>query len=177
MADQDSLTRRKLIQLTAAATVAGVAVPSGLASEPAPKFFTKDEFAIVDELSELIIPTDEHSPGARAAQVAAYIDGRLAETFEDEPKKRWREGLARINSLSTEMHGQPFMQATPEQRLALLTRIAKNEEKPETPEDHFFQELKGRTARAYYTSKVGIHQDLEYKGNVLLQEFVGYEAK
>jgi hypothetical protein len=177
MADQDSLTRRELIQLTAAAAVAGVAVPSGLASEPAPKFFTKDEFAIVDELSELIIPTDEHSPGARAAQVAAYIDGRLAESFEDEPKKRWREGLERINSLSTEMHGQPFMQATPEQRLALLTRIAKNEEKPETPEDHFFQELKGRTARAYYTSKVGIHQDLEYKGNVLLPEFVGYEAK
>ena len=37
--------------------------------------------------------------------------------------------------------------------------------------------LKGRTARAYYTSKVGIHQDLEYKGNVLLPEFVGYEVK
>lgn len=177
MADQDNLTRRELIQLTAAAAVAGAAVPSGLASEPALKFFTKDEFAMVDELSELIIPTDEHSPGARAAQVAAYIDGRLAESFEDEPKKRWREGLARINSLSAEMHGQPFMQATPVQRLALLTRIAKNEEKPETPEDHFFQELKGRTARAYYTSKVGIHQDMEYKGNVLLPEFVGYEAK
>jgi hypothetical protein len=177
MADQDHPTRRELIQLTAATAIAGATASSGLASEPAPKFFTKDEFAIVDELSELIIPTDDHSPGARAAQVAAYIDGRLAESFEDEPKKRWREGLARINSLSTEMHGQPFMQSTPEQRLALLTRIAKNEEKPETPEDHFFQELKGRTARAYYTSKVGIHQDIEYKGNVLLQEFVGYEAK
>jgi hypothetical protein len=177
MADQDNLTRRELIQLTAAAAVAGAAVPSGLASEPAPKFFTKDEFAIVDELSELIIPTDEHSPGARTAQVAAYIDGRLAESFQDEPKKCWREGLARINSLSAEMHGQPFMHATPEQRLALLTRIAKNEAKPETPEDHFFQELKGRTARAYYTSKVGIHQDIEYKGNVLLPEFVGYEVK
>jgi len=177
MADQDNLTRRDLIQLTAATAIAGATVSSGLASEPAPKFFTKDEFAIVDELSELIIPTDDHSPGARAAQVAAYIDGRLAESFEDEPKRRWREGLARINSLSGEMHGRPFMEATPEQRVALLTRIAKNEEKPETPEEHFFQELKGRTARAYYTSKIGIHQDMEYKGNVLLPEFVGYEVK
>jgi len=176
MADQDNLTRRELIQLTAATAIAG-AVPSGLASEPALKFFTKDEFAMVDELSELIIPTDEHSPGARAAQVAAYIDGRLAESFEDEPKKRWREGLARINSLSGEMHGRPFMQATSEQRVALLTRIAKNEEKPEAPEEHFFQELKGRTAHAYYTSKTGIHQEMEYKGNVLLPEFVGYEVK
>ena len=177
MADQDNLTRRELIQLTAAASVAGAMVSPGLASEPAPKFFSKDEFAIVDELCELIIPADEHSPGARAAQVAAYIDGRLAEAFEDEPKRRWHQGLDRINSLSGEMHGRPFMQATPEQRLALLTRIAKNEEKPETPEEHFFQELKGRTARAYYTSKIGIHQEMEYKGNVLLQEFVGYEVK
>ncbi len=177
MADQDNLTRRELIQLTTAAAIAGAAVTSGLANEPAPKFFTKDEFAMVDELSELIIPTDDHSPGARAAQVAAYIDGRLAESFEEEPKRRWREGLARINSLSEEMHGRHLMQATAEQRLALLTRIARNEEKPDTPEEHFFQELKGRTARAYYTSKVGIHQDMEYKGNVLLPEFVGYEVK
>jgi hypothetical protein len=177
MADQDNLTRRELIQLTTAAAIAGAAVPSGLANEPAPKFFTKDEFAMVDQLSELIIPTDDHSPGARAAQVAAYIDGRLAESFEEEPKKRWREGLGRINSLSREMHGHPFMEATPEQRVTLLTRIAKNEEKPEAPEEHFFQELKGRTAHAYYTSQVGIHEDIEYKGNVLLPEFVGYEAK
>jgi hypothetical protein len=177
MADQDNLTRRELIQLTAAMAVAGATVPPGLASEQALKFFTTDEFAMVDELSELIVPTDDHSPGARAAQVAAYIDGRLAESFEDEPKRLWREGLGRINSLSGEMHGRPFMQATPEQRLALLTRIAKNEEKPETPEEHFFQELKGHIARAYYTSKTGIHQEMEYKGNVLLQEFVGYEAK
>ena len=178
MADQDNVSRRELIQLTAAAAVAGATVPaSALASEPVPKFFSKEEFAMVDELSELIVPTDAHSPGARAAQVAAYIDGRLAGSFEDEPKRRWHEGLGRINSLSQEMHGQPFMQSTPEQRMALLTRIAKNEEKAETPEEHFFQELKGRTARAYYTSKIGIHQEMEYKGNVLLQEFVGYEVK
>jgi len=176
MADQDSLSRRELIQLTAAAAIAGAAVESGLANEPSLKFFSKDEFAIVDELSELVIPADEHSPGARAAQVAAYIDSRLAESFEQQPKRRWQEGLARINAISEEMHGRPFMQATPEQRLALLTRVAKHEEKPETLEEHFFQELKSRTAHAYYTSKIGIHQEMEYKGNVMLQEFVGYEV-
>ncbi len=177
MADQDNFTRRELIQLTAAAAIAGSAAPAGFANEQAPKFFSKDEFAMVDELTELIIPNDEHSPGARAAQVAVYLDGRLAESFEDEPKYHWREGLSRINALSQAMHGRAFMQATPEQRMALLTRIASNEEKPETPEEHFFRELKGSTAHAYYTSKIGIHQEMEYKGNVLLQEFTGYEVK
>ena len=37
-------------------------------------FFTPEELALVDELSEMIIPADAHSPGARAARVAAYID-------------------------------------------------------------------------------------------------------
>ena len=46
------------------------------------RFFTRQELALVDELSEMIIPTDDHSPGARAAKVAAYIDARLAEAFD-----------------------------------------------------------------------------------------------
>jgi hypothetical protein len=29
------------------------------------------------------------------------------------------------------------------------------------------------TVRGYYTSKIGIHDDLEYKGNRILMEFVG----
>jgi hypothetical protein len=177
MADQDNLTRRELIQVSAAAAVAAAIVRPVLAIEDTPKFFTKEEFAMVDELSELIIPSDDHSPGARAAQVAAYIDARLAESFENEPKQIWRDGLSRINGLSQEMSGTSFMEATPKQRVALLTRIAKNEEKPETQEELFFRELKSRTARAYYTSKIGIHQELEYKGNVPIQEFAGFEVK
>src|SRR6185295_17377487 len=65
MPDQDSLTRRELIQITAV-SMAG-ALP-GQASGETAKFFTKDEFVLVDELTELIIPADEHSPGARAAE-------------------------------------------------------------------------------------------------------------
>jgi hypothetical protein len=158
------MTRRELVQITAAAAVAGA---------PAPKFFSKEEFAMVDELSELIIPADDHSPGARAALVASYIDGRLAESVEDGPKQRWRAGLSGVNALSRKMHGKSFIESSPDQRLALLTRIAKNEEEPKTAEEHFFRELKSRTARAYYTSKIGIHQEMEYKGNVVLPEFVG----
>ena len=31
----------------------------------------------------MIIPADDHSPGARAAKVAAYIDARLAEALDE----------------------------------------------------------------------------------------------
>ncbi len=41
------------------------------------------------------------------------------------------------------------------------------------PEVRFFHELKRLTARGYYTSKIGIHDELEYKGNRILQEYAG----
>src|SRR5690242_5700794 len=157
MSDHDNVSRRDIIQIGAAAALAVAGADRNLANEPSPKFFTKDEFAMVDELTELIIPTDDHSPGARAAQIAAYIDARLAEAFEEGSRQRWRDGLKRIDAVAQEMHGRSFLQASHDQRVAVLERISRNEQTPKTPEAHFFNELKGRTAHAYYTSKIGIH--------------------
>jgi hypothetical protein len=176
-----NVSRREMVKLTASALVVpalpqtnqpAVAKPQ----TPQPRFFTADELTLVDELSELIIPTDEHSPGARAAKAADFIDERLAETWEEKAKQEWRDGLKLIDQLSTEMHRKPFMQSSPDQRIALLTRIAASEESPQKPEEKFFVELKSRVAHAYYTSKIGIHQELEYKGNTYLREFAGVDV-
>jgi hypothetical protein len=153
------------------------AKPRAKKRQPKPqRFFTQAEFALVDELSELIIPADDHSLGARAAKAAEYIDQRLAESPDEEPKREWREGLKLIDQISNEMSGRPFMQASPEQRVALLERIAQNETNPQKPEEKFFVELKSRVAHAYYTSKIGIHNELEYKGNTYLREFAGEDV-
>jgi hypothetical protein len=168
------INRRDLIRIGAGAVLAAPAV---FAAADAPKFFTPAEFAMVDELTELIIPADDHSPGARAAQVAAYLDTRLAEAFEAKDRDDWRRGLKLVDELSGKMHGVGFMEASPEQRIAVLTRMAKNEMKAKTPDEVFFRELKHATAQGYYTSKIGIHQEMEYKGNVMLEEFVGWEVK
>ena len=180
--EESDLTRRQMIKLGASAALA--AALTGLDPAPiaraaqntAPLFFTKEEFALVDELTELIIPADDHSPGAKAALAAAYIDFRLWESFEEQPKRLWRDGLRLIEQLSREMHGKSFLECSPQQRVALLTHVSANEASPSKPEELFFKELKTRTARAYYTSKIGIHTEMEYKGNVSLKEFVGYDA-
>jgi len=178
-----TISRRDMIQATAAAAGA-LALPSSKSGAPVPPlppvpptFFTPAEFAVVDELSDMIIPTDQQSAGARAAGVAAYIDGRLAESFEPEPPQRWRAGIQAVEALSREMSGMTFMASTPAQRLALLTRIAAAESDPKTDAEKFFKEIKGGTIRAYYTSKIGIHDDQQYKGNVIQPgEYAGYDA-
>jgi Gluconate 2-dehydrogenase subunit 3 len=175
-----TISRREMIQATATATAAALALPlAGCQSQvPSPKFFTPAELALVDELTDMIIPTDAQSRGARAAGVAAFIDGSLAEAFEPEESPpspegrggqgvRWRAGLKAVEDLSREMHGKAFLESTPEQRLALLTRMAAGESNPKTPVEGFFKEIKAATIGAYYTSKIGIHDDQQYKGNVI----------
>jgi len=178
----ETLSRREMLEVTAAAIAAPLLKQGPAAVQPAlqtgPKFFTGPEFALLDELSDLIIPTDAHSPGARAAGVAAYLDFRLADSLDTEQQTKWRSGLAAVDALSKELNGQAFLQGSADQRVAVLTRMAAGEQNPKTPAEHFFQELKRSTVRAYYTSKVGIHADQQYKGNVYQRgEFAGFDAK
>jgi Gluconate 2-dehydrogenase subunit 3 len=181
------LSRRELIKLGAAATLgasitiddAVTAQPPASAGVPAtagPAFFTAEEFAVVDELSEMIIPTDDHSPGARAARVAAHIDARLAEAWEEKERSDWREGVRLVEQLSHDISGKPFMQSSADERLAILTRMAENEGHPQAPEQMFFAKLKFRAVQAYYTSEIGIRQEMDYKGNNYLAEFVGFDV-
>ena len=178
----ESLSRREMIAATAAALVTPLLQAGAVTTQPAVgvpgKFLTAAEYALLDELTELIIPADEHSPGARAAGVAGYIDGRLAESLEPDWQAQWRSGLQAVEGLSRELNGKPFLEATPDQRVAVLIRMAAGEQDPKTAPERFFRELKGWTARGYYTSKIGIHLDQEYKGNVYQRgEFAGYDAK
>lgn len=157
------MDRRDLFKISAGAAVAAKL------SAALHRFFTPAEFALTEELTEMIIPADEKSGGAKAAKVAEYIDFRLSEAFDPAQRDQWREGLKTIDALSKEMHGSTFLAAQPDQRTALLTSIAANELHPQTPGEQFFTVLKYATIRAYYTSKTGIHDDLDYKGNVLQQ--------
>jgi len=166
------ISRREMI----AATAAALAVPWQRVGSA--RFLTPAEYALLDELTELIIPADAQSPGARAAAVAGYIDARLTESLEPDWQGRWRAGLQGVDALSQELTGTPFLGATPDQRRAVLTRMAAGESDPKTPLEHFFKELKWWTVFGYYTSKIGIHDDQQYKGNVYQTgEFAGFDAQ
>ncbi len=172
-----TLSRRELVAILTGAAAAGAAALQLTAAEPgAPLFFTADEFALLDHLTEMIVPADDHSPGAHEAGVAAYIDKVTAEAFLPEEKQTWRKGLALVNELSNKINQKPFLKASRQEQVATLSAMAKNEKDPKSPEEKFFGQLKQTTAFAYYSSKIGIHQEMEYKGNVMLPKFVGYDV-
>jgi hypothetical protein len=142
-------------------------------AKPAARFFTPAQHALVEELSETIIPADSHSGGAKAAKVADYIDQFLRESYDDADKTLWREGLRLVDVMSQHYNGKSFVSASSEGKTAVVKVLSDNDHMTDLPEVRFFIELKRLAVRGYYTSKIGIHDELEYKGNRILQEYVG----
>jgi hypothetical protein len=136
------------------------------------KFFNAGQMALIATISELIIPTDDHSPGAIAAEVPEFIDLMISES-PAETKKLWTDGLAAMDTMSQDKYSAAFNKSTKDHQVAILTEISRNEMKPQTLEERFFKAIKNMTIDGYYTSKIGIHDELQYKGNTYLKEFKG----
>jgi hypothetical protein len=135
-------------------------------------FFNAQEMTTIATIAELIIPTDQHSPGAKDAEVPAFIDLIVSVSPKDN-QALWRDGLAALDGVSRQRFSKSFPESTAAQQVELLTEISKGERNPKTIEERFFSAIKHLTVDGYYTSRIGIHQDLEYKGNSYVKEFKG----
>jgi hypothetical protein len=142
-------------------------------AKPQPlRFFTEEENRTIIEMSERIIPADDSSPGAKATRVNEYIDLIVSESPEV-TRQTWRDGIAAIDKMSRDKFGSAFAAASVNQQIELLKEISKNEKSPSTVEERFFRTIKYATVDGYYTSEIGIHKELHYKGNSYLKEFTG----
>ena len=185
MPDQLSLSRRSALKRlgagagafalwpyvseSAAAAFAGIQTAG---APPAPVFLSAAQYAATDAVAETIIPADDRSPGARGARVADYIDLLLSES-SPETQQKWTAGLAALDERSRQRAGTPFTGLSAAQALEVLTGLSLREEAPTTPLEQFFKDAKEATIRGYYTSELGIHQELKYQGNKFLPEFIG----
>jgi hypothetical protein len=136
------------------------------------QFFSPEEEALVDRVASLILPADEHSPGAHEARVSYYID--LVAANSSEPvKANWKSRLAAFDKAAASWFGKPFLQLSPGDQAAALARAAAGEKQPATPEEHFFADMKKAALFGYYTSEIGLLKELGYKGNQALAGFPG----
>ena len=138
-----------------------------------PKVFDPHQNDTVVTLSELIIPQTE-TPGARAARVNELIDLVLSDA-EERDGKEFLKGLAWMDARSQELFGTDFLSAAPEQQTALLTILASRRNK--AFEDQvgidFFKAIKALTITGYYTSEIGMKQELGDDGQLFFLEYPG----
>jgi Gluconate 2-dehydrogenase subunit 3 len=150
---------QKLNALPGAAMNHMQAVPAPPAAAYTLQFFTEEESRLLDQLMEMIIPADDHSPGAHEAQTNLFADLMVAGSTEP-IKKQWQDGIRQIRE-----------EARDSSLADVLQRAADNEENPKNDLDRFFVLLKQMTVNGYYTSATGIHKEMEYVGNTYLVAF------
>ncbi len=170
----ETIDRRSVLKLLGISTGVALRLP-GLSSVREiyrPAYFTPAQMETLAALSETIIPADEHSPGAQAARVPEYID-TVVSAGNSELKELWSRGIEAMDALARAASGKPFSECSPVAQDAMLQQLADHEEKPVALEQRFFVTLKRATVNGYYTSSIGIHQDLEYQGNQMVHEFAG----
>jgi hypothetical protein len=143
------------------------AAPKG---EYQPKCFTAHEFKTLERLSDLIIPADDHSPGALEAHAAEWIDYMAGNSTE--LAQIFTGGFGWLDHHMQQQHAVDFIDAKPEQQTAALDVIAfqKNETPENAPGIKFFSWVRNLVTDAYYTSPIGV-KDLGYMGNTAVAEF------
>lgn len=134
-----------------------------------PKFFTPEEFRILDSFTAILIPTDD-TPGAREAHVAPFTDFvvNAAAEYAPEMQAEWRQAMAWLKA-------NRFATLSPAAQQALMEQMAAPEADRSKKHDGFaaYRLIKDMTVHAYYTSRAGLVENLEYKGNAYLSEFPG----
>src|SRR5260370_32481874 len=162
------MERRELLKVLGAALVA---VREGVAQHDhgtsaaidiesyKPRFFSDQQYRAIDTLTEIIIPTDEQSPGAHAAGVRFYIDTVL-HYADSETQQRWQSGLNLVDESARTRFGKAFVACSPGDQDQVVATMARNEKAPSTELEKFFQPLKELTINAYALSEIGMKEYL-----------------
>ena len=123
---------------------------------------TERQLAMVSVIADVILPPTD-TPGATDAGVPGFVDLIVAEWFDPDEAERFTEGLAELDSGSSERFGRGFLEASPEQRSLLVTELdralVESRERDaggvDAP-DTFFQWMKRLTLTGYFTSEPGL---------------------
>ena len=122
-----------------------------------PQFFSIEDFARIERLAELIIPSDE-TPGAREAGAAEFIDFMVG--HDAEQQQPMRTGLAWLHVQSNGRFARPFLELSEAQQVSLLEPLAYEAKYREGEEvgREFFRRVKELTVMGFYSSEIGYRE-------------------
>ncbi|MHA8066678.1 gluconate 2-dehydrogenase subunit 3 family protein [Aquirufa sp. ROCK2-A2] len=127
--------------------------------------FSKEERKQLGEIAEIIIPATKKSPGAKAAKIVDFMQNIVSDCYTLEEQKIFMEGLASIP--------KDLLTYSPQQKwdFVLEWDNAASQSKGQNGQTHFFTMIKELTTWGYFTSEVGLTQELGY--NPIPGKYVG----
>jgi gluconate 2-dehydrogenase gamma chain len=139
---------------------------AGSAPQVPGRFLNDVDFKTIARIADLIIPPSE-TPGAVQAGVPEYVD--LVISRESEHQALIADGLRWLDAQARNSGSDRFLELDERGQLAILEPLcdASDSQKSQGRNVQFFTLLKRLTADGYYTSKVGLIDELGYKGNAV----------
>lgn len=122
--------------------------------------------ALLNEIGETILPATD-TPGAKEADVAAFMDAVVTDCYTPAEQRIFMEGISKLEAACQKAYGKKFRELSPALREKLLTDIDKEHiaymasKKAEDPV-HYFRMFKELTLAGYFTSEAGATKFLKY---------------
>jgi hypothetical protein len=128
--------------------------------------FNADNTAFLNEVGETILPTTS-SPGAKAANVGGFMAIMVRDCYTPDDQKIFMTSFSKIDDATNKKFSKKFLDATPEQRTAVLSDLDKEQKaysktKKEKDPNHYFKMVKELTLLGFFTSEVGCTKALRY---------------
>ena len=138
-----------------------------------PSVLTPRQNEAVIALTELIIPATD-TPGATAALVNRFVDHVLS-TADAKERSEFIRGLTWLDDRCRTRVGRDVAGATSAELTAVLTPLAAEGTAPgeDAPGVAFFRAIKSMTITGYYTTEIGLRQELGDDGRMMLGAFEG----
>ena len=152
------LDRRAFVQLAATFGLS-LTVP-GLAAKAPAATLTADEWNLIGEMSELIIPTTD-TGGALAAGVPDFVKMMLSEWFNVAERESFIAGMREFSAGAFSKFGKKFAELTASQKDQYFGELLATAEGGATaPRTPFVVLMKRLTIFGYYTSELGATTEL-----------------
>jgi hypothetical protein len=147
MTQAELISRREAIQRVSAilggiALVGGSSLLTGCREPNSDAPFTAEEIAYLDEIAETILP-ETSTPGAKAAKTGAFMALMVTDSYSPEDRKIFRDGMEELDRRSRRDTGAAFMSATPQQRLALLEKVDREQHRHSVARENASRKQKG----------------------------------
>lgn len=125
--------------------------------------FSDSDVLVLDEVGETILPETKLSPGAKAANIGAFMVTIISDCYDAKEQDIFIKGIADLNGRSKTLYTSDFLKLDPRQKHDLLVLLDQEAREISNEEQvHYFTMMKQLSIWGYFTSEPGATMALRY---------------